>query len=132
MWKWKWWEQSQLKLKLIKHRWENVKFLIKIKIFQFITLSVLLATACASPIHAGDYQQSHYSTTPIPILKFDQQQNHDGSYQYGYETGNGIQVQEQGYVKNKGVKDGEIQVAQGSYSYIGPDGKPIFDIFGSH
>lgn len=83
---------------------------------------MLLATAYASPVQSGDYQQSHYSTTPIPIVKYDSQQNHDGSYNYAYETGNGIQVQEQGYVKNAGVKDAEIQVAQGFYSYVGPDG----------
>lgn len=86
-------------------------------------MSVLLVAAYASPIQSADYQQSHYSTTPIPILKFDSHQGQDGSYQYGYETGNGIQVQEQGYVKNAGVKDAEIQVAQGYYSYIGADGK---------
>lgn len=82
---------------------------------------MLLAAACASPV--GEYQ--HYSTSPIPILKFDSQQHHDGSYQYAYETGNGINAHEQGYVKNAGVKDGEIQVAQGFYSYTSPEGKPI-------
>lgn len=38
-----------------------------------------------------------------------------------YETGNGIAAQEQGYLKNPGT-DAEAQVAQGSYSYTGPDG----------
>ncbi|KAG5677138.1 hypothetical protein PVAND_006920 [Polypedilum vanderplanki] len=88
-----------------------------------VALSAVLAVASAIPI--TDYHQDHYSTTPIPILKFDSQQNHDGSYQYGYETGNGIQVQEQGYIKNAGVKDAEIQVQQGYYSYVGPDGHPV-------
>lgn len=87
---------------------------------------MLIATACAAAVQNADYQQSHYSTTPIPILKFDSQQGHDGSYQYAYETGNGIQFQEQGYVKNAGVKDAEIQVAQGYYSYVGADGKIKF------
>lgn len=91
--------------------------------FQFVALSVLLAAACATPI--GEYDHQHYSTTPIPIVKFDAQQGHDGSYQYLYETGNGISAQEQGYVKNAGVKDGEIQVQQGYYSYTAPDGHPI-------
>lgn len=76
--------------------------------FQFIALSVLLAAACASPV--DDYH--HHATPPVPILKFESNQNHDGSYQYAYETGNGISAHEQGYVKNAGVKDGEIQVAQ--------------------
>jgi loricrin len=84
-------------------------------------LSVLLAVACASPI--GEYD--NYKTTPIPILKFDNQQNHDGSYNYAFETANGINAHEQGFVKNAGVKDGEIQVQQGYYSYTSPDGHPI-------
>jgi hypothetical protein len=41
---------------------------------------------------------------------------------YSYETGNGIVVQEQGYLKNPGQKDLEAQVATGSFSYTGPDG----------
>lgn len=81
----------------------------------------MFAAACATPV--GEYQ--HYATTPIPIVKFDSNQGHDGSYQYAYETANGINAHEQGYVKNAGVKDGEIQVAQGYYSYTAPDGQPI-------
>lgn len=45
--------------------------------------------------------------------------------QYNYETGNGIHAHEQGFVKNSGHKDEEIQVAQGFYSYTGPDGVPV-------
>lgn len=44
---------------------------------------------------------------------------------FSYETGNGIAAQEQGYLKNPGVKDAETQVAQGSYSYTSPEGIPI-------
>lgn len=84
-------------------------------------MSVLFAAACASPV--GEYD--NYKTTPIPILKFDNQQNHDGSYNYAFETGNGISAHEEGYVKNAGVKDGEIQVQQGYFSYTSPDGHPI-------
>ena len=82
---------------------------------------MLFAVTCASPV--GDYQ--HYQTSPIPIIKHDSQQGHDGSYQYAYETGNGISAHESGYVKNAGVKDGEIQTAQGYYSYQAPDGQHI-------
>ena len=73
----------------------------------------------------GEYENQHYSTTPIPIVKFDSQQGHDGAFSYAYETGNGIQAHEEGFVKNQGVKDGEIQVQQGFYSYTGPDGVPV-------
>lgn len=85
-------------------------------------MSVLLAVASAAPQYRGGDQ---YNTSPIPILKYDSQKGPDGSYSYGYETGNGINVQESGYVKNLGVKDAETQVAQGYYSYTGPDGVPV-------
>ena len=42
-----------------------------------------------------------------------------------YETGNEIQAEESGYVKNAGNPETETQVAQGSYSYTAPDGQRI-------
>lgn len=98
---------------------------IKIAFFslKFITLSALFAVALAAPQH--QQQQQHHLTTPIPILKYESTHNHDGSYQYAFETGNGISQQEQGYVKNLGVKDSETQVAQGFFSYTSPDGTPV-------
>jgi hypothetical protein len=44
---------------------------------------------------------------------------------FSYETGNEIVAQENGFVKNFGVPEQEIQVAQGSYSYTAPDGTRI-------
>lgn len=41
-------------------------------------------------------------TEPIPILRQEQEVNFDGTYKYAYETGNGIQAQESGYLKNIG------------------------------
>lgn len=73
---------------------------------------------------APQFQPQQYTsnTTPIPIIRQEQQVNPDGSYQWSYETGNGIQAQENGYLKNPGNPETEAQVAQGSYSYTGPDG----------
>lgn len=62
---------------------------------------------------------------PIPILRQESKHNEDGSYEFNYETGNGISVGEQGYVKPGGQKDEAIQVAQGYFSYTGDDGIPI-------
>lgn len=42
-----------------------------------------------------------------------------------YETGNEIQAEEKGYVKNLGNPEQETQVAEGSYSYTAPDGTRI-------
>ena len=83
---------------------------------------MLVAITHAAPQFRQDQQQY---TTPIPILRQESIVNPDGSYQYSYETGNGIVAEEQGYLKNAGNPETEAQVAQGSYSYTGPDGVPI-------
>lgn len=59
---------------------------------------------------------------PIPILRQIQEINPDGSYNYAYETGNGIAAEEQGYVKNRGQED-EAQVVQGQFQYQTPEGE---------
>ncbi|KAL1455380.1 hypothetical protein WDU94_009479 [Cyamophila willieti] len=62
----------------------------------------------------------------IPIISYQNEPNQgDGSYRYSYETGNGINANEQGYLKNPGQKDLEAQTAQGQYSYTALDGTPI-------
>ncbi|CAH1644280.1 unnamed protein product [Spodoptera littoralis] len=92
----------------------------------FVVLSMLVAAAYAAPQFAPQYQQQQqYQGQVIPIIKQSQEVNFDGSYQYNYETGNGIAAQEQGYLKNAGVKDAEAQVAQGSFTYTSPEGIPI-------
>ncbi|XP_034652133.1 endocuticle structural glycoprotein ABD-4 [Drosophila subobscura] len=60
----------------------------------------------------------------IPIIRQEQEVNFDGSYKYSYETGNGINVEEEGYLKNAGT-DNAGQVAQGFFSYTSPEGIPI-------
>ncbi|XP_011496892.1 PREDICTED: pupal cuticle protein 20-like isoform X2 [Ceratosolen solmsi marchali] len=57
------------------------------------------------------------SGSQIPIVSFDTQNGGDGNYRYSYETGNGIQVQEQGQTQ------GNTEAVSGSYSYTGPDGQ---------
>ncbi|XP_050342284.1 endocuticle structural glycoprotein SgAbd-2-like [Nymphalis io] len=90
----------------------------------FVVVSALVAMTYAAP--QFQYQtQPQYQNQVIPIIRQTQEINPDGSYQYSYETGNGIAAQEQGYLKNPGIKDAEAQVAQGSYSYTSPEGLPI-------
>ena len=66
-------------------------------------------------------------TTPIPILHWNKQQEHDGTYKTSYETGNNIIAEESGYIKKvgEGEDQGEALVQQGSYSYTSPEGKLI-------
>ncbi|XP_030385773.1 pupal cuticle protein 20 [Scaptodrosophila lebanonensis] len=61
----------------------------------------------------------------IPIIKLESKVNTDGSYKYEYETGNGIMVEEMGYLKNAGVEGSEAQTAEGFFSYTSPEGQPI-------
>ncbi|XP_054262115.1 endocuticle structural glycoprotein SgAbd-2-like [Macrosteles quadrilineatus] len=64
--------------------------------------------------------------TPIPIVaQYQDGPNPDGSYQYSYQTANGISAQERGYLKNAGQPQLEAQVAEGSYQYTADDGTPI-------
>ncbi|XP_041976268.1 endocuticle structural glycoprotein SgAbd-2-like [Aricia agestis] len=93
----------------------------------FIVLSALVAVACAAPQFQPFVPQQQQYVNPqfIPILRQSQTVNPDGSYEFSYETGNGIAAQEQGYLKNAGIKDAEAQVAQGSYAYTSPEGIPI-------
>lgn len=61
----------------------------------------------------------------IPIVH--EETNHhagDGSSSHAYATGNGIQVQQQSYLKNAGTED-EAHSVQGSYSYTAPDGQQV-------
>ncbi|XP_034250419.1 endocuticle structural glycoprotein ABD-4-like [Thrips palmi] len=77
-----------------------------------VALSALVAVALAAP------QQPN--TTPIPIIRLENDATPDGTYRFSYETGNGIQAQEQGRLNNVGTPD-EGNSVQGSFSYTGPD-----------
>ncbi|KAG5877071.1 hypothetical protein JTB14_014554 [Gonioctena quinquepunctata] len=63
---------------------------------------------------------------PIPIVKYDNEGvNPDGSYQWNYETGNGISAQETGQVKvGANPEEAELEVA-GSYEYTEEDGSKV-------
>ncbi|XP_053688197.1 endocuticle structural glycoprotein SgAbd-2-like [Sabethes cyaneus] len=89
----------------------------------FIAFSAFLAVAVAVSV-AFDYHQLEQKH--VPILHSESYHGHDGSFKHSYESGNGISVQEQGFVKNAGAgKDHESNVVQGSYSYVDPHGVPI-------
>jgi len=78
------------------------------------------------------------STTPIPIVSQSGVNNADGSFNFSYESGNGIKQQSTGFLKKisvpllraDGTQTGEQQetdilVHTGSYSYTAPDGTVI-------
>ncbi|KAL1455377.1 hypothetical protein WDU94_009476 [Cyamophila willieti] len=63
----------------------------------------------------------------IPIVRYENNPpaGPNQAYSFAFESGNGIQVQEQGELKNPGVKDGEAIAAQGASAYTSPEGVPI-------
>lgn len=63
-------------------------------------------------------------TEPIPILRQESDINPDGSFQYSYETGNGIVADANGAVRNIGAEEPAIQV-QGQFSYPSEEGGSI-------
>ncbi|KAJ8937326.1 hypothetical protein NQ318_008288 [Aromia moschata] len=90
-----------------------------------ITIVAFLVPALARPQESqGPGAQS--GSTPIPIISQTDEINPDGSFKFSYETGNGIKVEESGYIKdgNESSTD-KIQVIQGSVSYTNADGKVI-------
>ncbi|KAF7414569.1 hypothetical protein HZH68_003058 [Vespula germanica] len=102
-------------------------------------LAVILGLAVAQdPNYRSNYQDDDRqnaatdgrrgtTTTPIPILHWNKQQEHDGTYKTSYETGNNIIAEESGYIKTvgEGAEQGEALVQQGSYSYMSPEGQLI-------
>lgn len=89
-----------------------------------MTLCVLVAAAAttAAPPGAVDESVLAKSLNQIPIVRQALDgPNPDGSYNYSYETGNGIQAQEEGHLNNVGT-DQEAIEARGSYSYTDNEG----------
>ncbi|XP_014209812.2 uncharacterized protein LOC106640327 [Copidosoma floridanum] len=76
---------------------------------------------------AGHVDDRRAKTTPIPILVWNKQQEHDGTYRTNYETGNNIIAEESGYIKTVGEGEDQTEalVQEGSYSYTSPEGQII-------
>ncbi|GJQ69731.1 hypothetical protein Trydic_g22297 [Trypoxylus dichotomus] len=94
----------------------QLKFLLTFAIIDF-TFGLTVHT-----IHGETLEHTHKEH--IPILKQDFQIHHEG-YQYGFESANGIHVQETGYIKNKGDKEHETLIQQGQVTYHDEHGHPI-------
>ncbi|KAJ8937484.1 hypothetical protein NQ314_011874 [Rhamnusium bicolor] len=61
------------------------------------------------------------TAAPIAILRLNNDNNGDGTYNFDFETENHISQQESGQLRNAGGE--EAVVAQGSYSFTAPDGQ---------
>ncbi|CAD7090705.1 unnamed protein product [Hermetia illucens] len=79
--------------------------------FKFVVIAAIVGLAAAQPPQYGANPEA-----AAQIKSFGSDILPDGSYQYAYETSNGIAAQEQGA---GGVR------AQGAFSYTSPEGIPI-------
>ncbi|XP_022919794.1 pupal cuticle protein 27-like [Onthophagus taurus] len=83
--------------------------------------------ASPSPVYGPahhDERQSNIQRSNNPearanLIKFDNNNDGSGNYHFDFETENRIRHEEHGQIK----QDGEAVVVQGSYSYVGDDGK---------
>ncbi|CAH1176112.1 unnamed protein product [Phaedon cochleariae] len=86
----------------------------------------------------NDYNRYYQDGSRSGILKFENDAGPDGSYHYGYETENGISVEEQGSPRAlDAARSVAPVVVQGHYRYTSPEGVPVeisytADEFGYH
>merc|ERR1711953_129731 len=79
----------------------------------FKILSVLLVAGSFPAWTSPQFPNISPSTTPVPILRYVDNQNIGGSYTYGYEAADGTYKLETRY------QDGRVK---GKYGYVDPDG----------
>ncbi|KAG5675016.1 hypothetical protein PVAND_004956 [Polypedilum vanderplanki] len=60
----------------------------------------------------------------IPILSLEQNLNHDGEFNYAFETGDGTRVQQNGQLRQSSFDPKNVgEAVQGAFSYQGDDGQ---------
>ncbi|KAJ8939226.1 hypothetical protein NQ314_011195 [Rhamnusium bicolor] len=80
------------------------------------------ASQYSSPTSQYSNPTSQYSGSAVrevPILRLEDNNNGDGTYNFLYETGNGIAAQEQGDARGDGTR------ALGGFSFTAPDGQQV-------
>ncbi|XP_059059291.1 larval cuticle protein LCP-22-like [Achroia grisella] len=78
------------------------------------------------PPRPASPSRSSSSDQTANIIRYDNDVNPDGSYSYAVETDNGIAAQAQGTPRDFGGNPPIVPVvAQGSYSWVSPEGEQI-------
>jgi len=85
-------------------------------------LIVIIGCAFAAPQQQQLQQQR---TGPeITILRYENENNGDGTYSYLYETSDGTSAAQKGYLKPPPAgEEDPIQVAEGYYAWVSPEGQ---------
>lgn len=74
----------------------SVLSVLDVKSAEYVDIFQIVACALLAVVAADKLT----GTEQVPILRNDQVVNPDGTYQYAYETGNGIVAESQGFLKN--------------------------------
>nr|XP_023016201.1 larval cuticle protein 1-like [Leptinotarsa decemlineata] len=93
-----------------------------------VILSALLAPALTRPQEKAPLSPlvaNGPESSSIPIVNQTDEANPDGSFQFSYETANGIKVEEKGYVKEGRNASEKIQVIEGNVVYTDVEGNVI-------
>lgn len=61
------------------------------------------------------------SAQDAQVVRYDNENDGDNTYKYGYNTSNGISASEEGHLENVGTDDESLNV-KGSFEYVGEDG----------
>lgn len=86
-------------------------------------IEITLLVAVAVTMVVGAPQRAD---EPIAIISQESNIEPDGSYQYSYETANGIKGEETGTLKKSSSPDtSDVIIAQGAVSYTSPEGNLI-------
>ncbi|KAM7343662.1 cuticular protein 47Eb [Cochliomyia hominivorax] len=90
--------------------------------FKFICLFALISAAFAASI--GTIESTTEKRVIVPLLKYERENNPDGSFKFSYEGGDQTQREEVARVVDAGTEDEALEVS-GSYRYIDEEGRTV-------
>jgi len=85
----------------------------------FAVFAVLFGVAAAQTFRAVR------DANEIVITRSESENNGDGTFKWASELSDGTKIEQSGYVKDGPDPEKPIQVIEGSYSYVSPDGETI-------
>ncbi|CAH1391449.1 unnamed protein product [Nezara viridula] len=85
---------------------------------------LLFMVGCSVAQSSETLQQDTGTTDSSPIVSYVNENHHNGSYKFSYQTSDSMSVEQEGYVREVS-ENKTIYAARGSYSYVDPNGKLV-------
>jgi hypothetical protein len=86
--------------------------------FVALFMSAFVAVAVAQRQNNQLNSNSQNEKQHVPILSLEQNLNHDGEFNYAFETGDGTRVQQNGQLRQSSFDPKNVgEAVQGAYSY---------------